>query len=90
MQAQKAFLHLICFDAHSFLFSKPVLSPDVLMRKDPLSRFYTTLLAINIEQTLHVSKKAFDRIVLGLMVMFLQACSSKVLTVTVLWKKGKA
>ena len=47
------------------------------MRMDPLSRFYTTLSAFDIKQTLHVSKIAFDRVVLGLIAMFLLGCSSE-------------
>ena len=47
------------------------------MRMDPLLRFYTTLSAFSIEQTLHVTKMAFDRVVLGLIAMFLLGCSSE-------------
>ena len=42
----QAILYLIRFDAHSFVFSKPVW----------LSQFYTTLLAFSKEQALHMSK----------------------------------
>ena len=60
------------------------------MPMDPLSRFYTTLSAFNIEQTLHVSKMAFDRVELDLIALFLLGCSSEALTIVVLWRKGKA
>ena len=44
-----------------------------------------------IEQTLHMSKMMFDRVVLGpIAIMFLLGCSSEGLTVVVLWRKGKA
>ena len=54
------------------------------MRMDPLSRFYTTLLAFNIELILHVSKMAFDCVVLGPIATFLLGCSSEGLAVVVL------
>ena len=60
------------------------------MCMDLLSRFYTTLSAFNTELTLHVSKMAFDCVVLGLIATFLLGCSFKGLSVVVLWKKGKA
>ena len=47
------------------------------MRMDPLLRFYTTLSAFSIEQTLQVSKMLFDRVVLLLTAMFLLGCSSE-------------
>ena len=60
------------------------------MLMDPLSRLYTILSAFNIKQTLHLSKMAFDCVVLCLIAMFLLGSSSKGLTVVVLWRKGKA
>ena len=56
------------------------------MRLDPLSRFYTTLSAFHIQPTLHVSKMAFNRVVLGLIAIYLLGCSSEGLTVVVLWR----
>ena len=60
------------------------------MRMDPLSRFYTTPLVFNIELTLHVSKMAFDCVVLGPIATFLLGCGSEGLGVAMLWRKGKA
>ena len=60
------------------------------MLTDPLLRFYTILLAFNIKQTLQMSKMAFNRVVLGLIAMFLLVCSYKGLTTVVLWSKGQA
>ena len=51
---------------------------------DPLSRFYTTLSAFNIELTLHVSKMAFDCVVLGPIPTFLLGCGSEGFAVVVL------
>ena len=47
------------------------------MHGSSASRFYTTPSTFNIEQTLHVSKTAFDRVMLGLIVMFLLGCTSE-------------
>ena len=56
------------------------------MRLDPISPFYTTFSAFNIEPTLYVSKMAFDRVVLVLIAIFLLGSSSEGFTVVVLWR----
>ena len=66
------------------------MGPEVLMCTDTFAHFYTTLSAFNIEQIMHVSKMAFDRVVLGLIFMLLLGCSYERFTVVVLCTKGKA